>query len=115
MPDFADQTMDSDERTPPLTNKRKQQELGLHTYNSSIMSNSNFCVVQSTFDTAFSNELCSEQLNSPYLVNACTSQLDELPWASSDTSFDQAVACYDLPKELSRRSSEVSTTAFALF
>jgi hypothetical protein len=77
------------------------------------MSNPNFYVAQSSFDTSFSNELCSEGPSSPYLVDACTSQLDELPWALSDTFFDQAVARYDLPNDFLRRSSEVSPTAFA--
>jgi hypothetical protein len=77
------------------------------------MSNPNFYVAQSSFNTTFSNELCSEGPSSPYLVDTCTSQLDELPWALSDTFFDQAIARYDLPNDFLRRSSEVSTTAFA--
>ena len=77
-----------------------------------MMSNSNFYASQSTFDTTFSNKLYLEQPSSPHLVDTC-SQLDESSWALSDTFFDQAVACYDLPNELLRRSSEVSTTAFA--
>jgi hypothetical protein len=77
------------------------------------MSNSNFYASQSTFDTTSSNELCLEEPSSPYLVDACTSQLDELPWALSDTFLDQAVACYDLPKEFLRRPPKVPTTAFA--
>ncbi|OAK93736.1 hypothetical protein IQ06DRAFT_298899 [Phaeosphaeriaceae sp. SRC1lsM3a] len=76
------------------------------------MSNPNFYTAQSTFDTTFSNELCLEQPNSPYLVDTC-SQLDEFSWALSDTFFDQAIARYDLLNDFLRRSSEVSTTAFA--
>jgi hypothetical protein len=78
-----------------------------------IMSNPNFYVAQSSFDTTFSNQLCSEGPSSPYLMDVCTSQLDELPWALSDTFFDQAVARYDLPNDVLRRSPEVLTTAFA--
>jgi hypothetical protein len=96
------------------------RKLGLHvscrmyaTYNYTIMSSPNFYAARSTFDTTSSNELCSEEPSSPYLVDACTSQLDELSWALSDTFFDQAFARYDLPNDSLRRSSEVSTTAFA--
>jgi hypothetical protein len=78
------------------------------------MSTTNFYASQSTFDTTLSNKWCSEQLSSPYLADDCALQLDELPWALSDTFFDQAVACYDLPNDFLRsRSSKVSTTAFA--
>ena len=77
------------------------------------MSSPNFYTAEMAFDTITDNEWCLEQPNSPYLVDACTSQLDELPWALSDTFFDQAIARYDLPNDFLRRSSEVSTTAFA--
>lgn len=82
------------------------------TYHSSTMANSNFHASQSTLDTIFSNELSWEEQSSPYIVDASTSQLNELSWALSDTFFEQAVACYDLPKECLRRSSEASTTAY---
>jgi hypothetical protein len=77
------------------------------------MSSPEFNTTETAFGTTLGNELCSEEPSSPYLVDACTSQLDELPWALSDTFFDQTVARYDLPNDFLRRSSEVSTTAFA--
>lgn len=96
------------------------QKLRLHAscrmrapYNSSIMRNSNFYAAQSTFDFTLSDEWCSGQPSSPYLVDACTSQLDELPWALPDTFVGQAIARYNLPNDFLCRSSEVSTTAFA--
>jgi hypothetical protein len=82
-------------------------------YDSSIMRNSNFYAAQSTFDFTLSDEWCSGQPSSPYLVDACTSQLDELPWALPDTFVGQAIARYNLPNDFLCRSSEVSTTAFA--
>ncbi|KAF5852423.1 hypothetical protein GGP41_007855 [Bipolaris sorokiniana] len=77
------------------------------------MNNSNFYAAQSTFETTLSDKWCSEQPSSSYLVDAYTSQLDEFPWALSDTFVGQAIARYDLPNDFLHRSSEVSTTAFA--
>jgi hypothetical protein len=78
------------------------------------MSSSDFYTAETAFDTALGNEWCLEQLNSPYLVDACTSQLDELPSAFSDIFFGQSVAGYDLPKEFLHRSPEVLATAFTV-
>lgn len=77
------------------------------------MSSSHFYTAQTAFDTTLGNEWCLEQPNSPYPVDAYTSQLDELPSAFSDIFFGQAIARYDLPNEFLRRSPEVSATAFA--
>jgi hypothetical protein len=65
------------------------------------------------FNTTLDSEWCLEQPNSPYLVDACTSQLDELPSAFSDTLFGQSVTRYDLPKDFLHGSLELSATAFA--
>jgi hypothetical protein len=82
------------------------RKLGLHvscrmyaTYNYTIMSSPNFYAARSTFDTTSSNELCSEEPSSPYLVDACTSQLDELSWALSDTAMTfQTIPCAGLQR-----------------
>jgi hypothetical protein len=73
----------------------------------------NYLTLETTVDTTSGSESYFEHLTRPYLVGACTTQLDDFFPRFPDTFFDQAIACSELPAELLFEPRVVPVTAFA--